>query len=241
MRLNTSKFLALVICTAGLLLGPSQSCHGGGLLPIPFDPNAAAFLGANGLLSYNVANGEVHSTASALALTFNSQTQLGGADFAGLSGQIDTDFFVNQDGSFRANGSGFALTGILSYDGTNLTGTLLTGNFTNDGPAPAGPPTWTLDALFDVSGGLLTQPNLLANGATLPAQFAIGGQVGIDFFAENRTSGTLGDFTASFSGKIKDQGGPVSIAEPSSWALAMIAVVVLSLFGLNKKRPAPAS
>jgi hypothetical protein len=243
MRPNPSNFLALIVCTAGLsLLGPGRSCHGGGLLPFAFDPNGPTFLGANGSLSYDASIGEFRGTA--LPLTLSSPLLPGGADFVRFSGnpQLSFEFFVNPDGTFQKDGSGFDLTGTLSIGGTTISGTLLSGDFTAFGAEPAGPPTWVANALFDTSGGLLTEPIPLADGTTLPAPFAIGGPpVGVDFFAENIASSTLGDFTASFSGKIKDQGGPVSIAEPSSWVLAMIAIILLGLLGPVRKRLAPAS
>jgi hypothetical protein len=213
------------------------------LLPFSFDPNGPTFLGANGILSYDASTGEFSGTAR--PLTLSSPQLPGGSGFVRFSGdsQLGFDFFVNPDGTFQRDPDGFNLTGTLSIGGTKISGTLLSGDFTAFGAEPTGPPTWVANALFDTSGGLLTQPIPLADGMTLPAQFAIGGPpVGMDFFAENVTSGTLGNFTASFSSdKVKPQGGPVGVPEPSSWVPAMIALIVLGLFRRVRKRLAPAS
>jgi hypothetical protein len=235
--------LALIVCTAGLVLGPYRSCHGGGLLPFNFDPNGPTFLGANGSLSYDASTGEFGGTA--LPLTLSSPELPGGAGFVRFVGnsQLSFDLFVNPDGTFQQDGAGFDLTGTLLIGGTKVSGTLLSGDFTTFGAAPAGPPTWVADALFDTGGGLLTQSIPLNDGTTLPALFPIGGApVGIDFFTENVSSGNLGTFTANFSsGKVKPQGGPTILPEPSSWVLAMIAILLLGLFGHVRKRLVPAA
>ncbi len=84
---------------------------------------------------------------------------------------------------------------------------------------------------------MLTQSNPLADGTTFPTQFPIGGPpVGIDFLAEHVSSGTLGDFTHNFSDDFKTIFNPTTIAEPASWALGMIAIVILSGFGFISKR-----
>jgi hypothetical protein len=233
----------MIVCFAGLsLLGSDRPSYGGGLLPFTFDPDAPTFLGANGSLSYDASTGEFRG--SALALTLSSPF-LPGPGFDRFSGrpQVSFDLFVNPDGTFQKDGTGFDLTGTLSVGGTSVTGTLLSGDFTAFGAEPPGPPTWVANALFDTTGGLLTQPHPLADGTTLPTLFPTGGApVGIDFFVENVTSGTPGDFTQSFiSSKVKPEGGPISAPEPASGVLAPVGLIVLIVFGLIRKRPAPAS
>jgi hypothetical protein len=235
MRRTTSTHLVRIVCTAGLLLlGPARLGYGQ-LLNIQFNPNGPVFLAANGSLNYDVATGEFSGTG--VPLTYSSSTLPGGG-FVTFSGnpQFSFDLFVNPDGTFRSNGAGFDLSGTLNVGGTAISGTLLSGDFTAFGSEPAGPPTWVSNALFDATGGALTAPIPLADGSTLPTQFSIGGSlVGIDFFAENVTSGTLGDFHQSFgSDDLKSMGG-ATIPEPASGVLAMIAVAVLCCFGLVKK------
>jgi hypothetical protein len=243
MRRNTSTYLAGIVCAAILLfLGPGRPCHGQGMLPFQFDPDGAVGLGTNSDLSYDASTGEFHGTS--LPLTLSSSTLPGGADFVRFSGNplLSFDLFVNPDGTFRSNGSGFDLTGTLSIGGTNLSGTLLSGDFTAFGADPASPPTWVANALFDTTGGLLTQSNPLADGTTLAAQFPIdGAPVGVDFFAEHVSSGTLGDFTQNFSDAGKVMFGPTSIPEPASWVLVLIGIVVLGSIGLVKRRTTPGS
>ncbi len=243
MRRNTSTYLAGIFCATVLLfLAPDRPCRGQGLLPFQFDPNGPAGLGINSDLSYDASTGEFRGTS--LPLTLSSSTLPGGADFVRFSGDplLSFDFFVNPDGTFRSDGSGFDLTGTISIGGTNISGTLLSGDFTAFGADPASPPTWVANALFDTTGGLLTQSNPLADGTTLPAQFPIDGtQVGIDFDIEHDSSGTLGDFTQDFSGDGKVVFGPTSIPEPASWVLALIGIVVVGSIGLVKKRTTPGS
>ena len=242
MRRNISTGLAGIVCAAGLLLlGPDRPCDAD-LLNFQFDPNGPTILATNGSLSYDASTGEFQGTSLPLTLT---SPLLPGSGFVRFSGdpQLSFDLFVNPDGTFQKDPDGFNLTGTLSIGGTNISGTLLSGDFTAFGADPAGPPTWVANALVDTTGGLLTQPTLLADGTTLPTLFPAGGApLGIDFFVENVTSGTLGDFTESFSsGKVKVQGGPTLVPEPPSWAIAAIGLVVLSLFTLIRKRTAPAS
>ncbi len=147
MRRMTSTHLLGIVCATGLLLlGPARPSFGGGLLNFQFDPNGPAGLTINGGLSYDASTGEFSGTS--VPLTLSSSTIPGGAGFVRFSGdpQLSFDLFVNQDGTFAGNGAGFDLTGTLSIGGTNISGTLLTGDFTAFGAEPAGPPTWVANA-----------------------------------------------------------------------------------------------
>lgn len=136
MRRNISTGLAGIVCAAGLLLlGPDRPCYGQGLLPFTFDPNGPTFLGTNGSLSYDASTGEFQGTGLPLTL---SSPLLPGSGFVRFSGnpQLSFDLFVNPDGTFRRDGAGFDLTGTLSIGATNISGTLLSGDFTAFGAEP---------------------------------------------------------------------------------------------------------
>jgi hypothetical protein len=239
MRWIISNYVLGIVCATGLLLlVPDRPCFGQGLLDFQFDPNGPLILGINGSLDYNASTGEFSGTS--LPLTLSSSTLPGGESFVRFSGnpQLSFDLFVNPNGTFQKDPDGFNLSGTLSIGGTKISGTLLSGNFTAFGAESPGLPTWVANALVTPTGGLLTQAQTLANGSTLPPQFPIRGlSIGIDFFAENVTSGTLGDFTQSFSSSsIKDDTGLTMAPEPATWMLWTVAIAILSVFGFVTKR-----
>jgi hypothetical protein len=145
---------------------------------------------------------------------------------------------VDRNGNFVSNGTGVALTGGVDIDGDgtdDASGTLLTGAITAFGAGPAGPPTVGFNGLFRVTGGLLTSPVILSDGGKLPAQFPIGSVGGFIVFAEDVTSGILGDFAASFaSDRVKPNLG-LAIPEPGSLMLALAGTVALGGYGLVRR------
>ncbi len=243
MMRNTSTHVAAIAFACGLLfLGPDRPCHAGGLLQFQFDPNGPTIAAANGTLNYDASTGEFSGSAAPLTL---SSTLLPGSGVATFSSDsvLSFDFFVNPDGSFRSDPDGFNLNGTLSIGGDRITGGLLSGDFYAFGAEPAGPPAWVANALADPNGGLLSRYETLVDGSILPPLFPVGGlPMGIDFFVEGVTSGVLGDFSQSFSGyNLKEDVGLASIPEPSSGMMAIIAIMVLSVFRFARKRLAPAS
>lgn len=202
-----------VVCA--LLLAATSSRAD--LIPITLDPNGPTISGEiGGTLSYDAATGEF--------LSQTIPTVLGGSTvpsmlaFFDFTGTTSIDLFVNADGSFRGNGGGLSISGgsLTLADGTTVTGPFLTGTITAFGAQPAGVPTLTFDGLFQVTGGSLTAPIALNSGGSLPALFTVGQTGGFFVSAEDVTSGTLGDFTSSFSSdSVKDQEGAI-VPEPSS-------------------------
>ncbi len=238
MHWNTSsRRVAIVWATGLLLLCPSRFCHAG-LLNFQLNPNGPVVLGINGSLSFDSSTGEFSSTT--VPLTFSSPTLPGGG-FVRFSGATETiDLFVNSDGTFRGNGTGFDLTGALSIGGTNISGTLLTGSITDFGADSAGPPTLAFNGLFKITGGLLTAPIALDGGGTLPTQFPLGAAPGgFILFAETVASGTLGDFTSSFSStSVKKNDGLVlaSVPEPATvWLLVIGLAAIIGFVGITKR------
>jgi hypothetical protein len=208
-----------VVCV--LLLAATSSRAG--LIPITLDPNGPTIQGVSGSLSYNAGTGE-----------FQSQTtpaDLGAASLPGMlaffdfTGTTTIDLFVNADGSFNRNGSGLSISGgtLSLSDGTVVTGPFLTGTITAFGADPPGPATRNFDGLFQVSGGSLTEPIALNSGGSLPALFTVGQTGGFFVSAEDVTSGTLGDFTSSFSSdSVKDEEGALAVPEPSSLVTGLV-------------------
>lgn len=208
-----------VLCALLLATAPSQA----GLIPITLDPNGPTIAGEiGGTLSYNAGTGEFLSQTIPTVLSASSLPPPPNALFD-FSGTTSIDLFVNADGSFRGDGSGLSISGgsLTLSDGTTVTGPFLTGTITAFGAQPAGVPTLTFDGLFQVTGGSLTAPIALDSGGSLPALFSVGQTGGFFVSAEDVTSGTLGDFTSSFSSdSVKDQEGSI-VPEPSSLFLGL--------------------
>jgi hypothetical protein len=236
-----------ILSAAGLgllaLMFSAGQC-GAGLLTIPFDPNGPDVTGSGGSLTYNATTGELQGT---LTPAFYSSNSLPGPNqILPLSGSpsLSIDLFVNPDGTFKGNGTGFELSGSLSVEGTTISGVLLSGSVSGFGADSAGPPPTEFDGLFTIDGGPLTQSRPLMGGGTLPTQFPIGSFGGFDLVAEDAISGILGDFQHDFSsGNVNDEAGLV-VPEPSSWALTAAGLtMLLVLRGAGRvvrfSRPAP--
>jgi hypothetical protein len=193
-------------------------------------------------MTYDAATMEL--AGSAQALTIDSPS-FGGSGVVRLSSnsQINYDFRVGHDSSFLGDGTGFELTGTASLNGTTLSGILLRGTITNFGAAPPTPGTWESNLEIAPTGGLLSQPYTGANAITQSALFPEGGpNLGMEVYAEKTTGGTPGDFSLSFSdASDKFVFDTLSIAEPSSGVIAVIAMVILGLLGFARKRTAPAA
>jgi hypothetical protein len=207
-----------VVCALLLAAAPSWA---GGLIPITLDPNGPTIQGVDGTLSYNAGTNEFQSQTTPAVLGASSLPSM--LAFFDFTGTTTIDLFVNADGSFNRNGSGLSISGgtLTLSDGTVVSGPFLTGTITAFGADPPGPPTRNFDGLFDVLGGSLTAPIALNSGGSLPALFTEGQTAGFFVSAEDVTSGTLGDFTSSFSSdSVKDEVGAL-IPEPSSLFLGL--------------------
>jgi hypothetical protein len=193
-------------------------------------------------MTYNAATMELEGSAQALTICSPS---FGGSGVVRLSrdSQISYDLNVGHDSSFLGNGGGFELTGTASLNGTTLSGILLQGTITNFGAEPPTPGTWESNFEIAPTGGLLSRSYTGADGTTQSAPFPEGGpNLGMEVFAEQTTSGTPGDFSVSFSdANDKFVFDTLSISEPSSGLIAVIALVILGLLGFARKRTAPAA
>jgi hypothetical protein len=210
---------------AGLMLLLTAAPGRAGLLQ--FQLGTPVVFSGNGSLTYNATTGEFQSTLT--PLTYNSPSLPGGfVTFSG-QGQTTIDLFVNHNGNFQNNGTGFTLTGQVTLGTHTFNDTLLTGDITAFGADAAGPPTRAFNGLFTITGGQLTQNN---------GGFTVGETGGFILFAENVTSGTLGDFTQSFtSSSVKGPAGPaVSGPEPATLLLGLVGVGGLLLAGRGRKR-----
>jgi len=189
------------------------------LIPITLDPNGPTIQGEiGGTLSYNAGTGEFQSQTIPTVLGAASLPNPMFALFD-FTGTTTIDLFVNADGSFNSNGSGLSISGgsLTLPDGTVVSGPFLSGTITAFGADPPGPATRNFDGLFQVTGGSLTAPIALISGGSLPALFTVGQTGGFFVSAEDVTSGTLGDFTSSFSSdSVKDEEGALIVPEPSS-------------------------
>lgn len=203
-----------VVCALLLAAAPSRA----DLIPITLDPNGPTILGVFGSLSYNAGTGEFQSLTTPADLGAASLPNNMPA-FFDFFGTTTIDLFVNTDGSFNRNGSGLSISGgsLTLPDGTVVSGPFLSGTITAFGADPRGPATRNFDGLFQVTGGSLTAPIALNSKGSLPALFTVGQTGGFFVSAEDVTSGTLGDFTSSFSSdSVKDEEGALIVPEPSS-------------------------
>jgi hypothetical protein len=215
------------------VLLPAQLCRAGGLLNFQLNPEGPIIGLGSGTLNYNALTGEFSGTM--VPLTYSSPNLPGNGTGTFSSNSLFTfTFYVNSDGSFRSDPDGFNLMGTLTLNGLNppvhLSGSLLSGDFYDFGAEPPGPPEWVSNALVNPTGGLLTAPQQMVG---VPVQFPLTGPpIGIDFFVNNVTSGTLGDFTQSFtSSDVSGVFGQV-IPEPATWVPATIGLgAVLLCFG----------
>ena len=190
-----------------LLFGPAPVCRAD-LVPIDFAPAGPVILGINGSLAYNSTTGVFHSDVVPIIYA-PAPASPGFANISGTA-QITIDLKVDNTGAFVSNGAGLTVTGTLSGGGiAPVSGTLLTGQITDFGAQPAGPPTWTSDGLFTIEGGALTGNIPLSAGGTMFGGFTVGQTGGFILNAENVTNGQLGDFTSDFaSSRVKVKIGP---------------------------------
>jgi hypothetical protein len=223
-----------------LLLLPAPVCRAD-LVPISFPPNGPLISGINGSLTYKATTEVFH--IDALPLTYAPAPAAGGfATFAGTA--ITIDLKVDSTGAFISNGAGLTVTGSLDLDGdgtADATGTLLTGQITNFGADPAGPPTRAFDGLFTIEGGLLTTNIPLSGGGMLFGGFTVGQKGGFILNAENVTKGNLGDFSSDFaSSQTKVKIGPaVPVPEPAAGTLALIGALGLGAASLCRRGRRP--
>jgi len=208
--------LFAIVCVLLLTAAPGRATT----LPIGLDPNGPTILGVGGNLSYNASTGEFSSQTIPTVLSLPSLSPP--YTYFDFTGTTSIDLFVNPDGSFLSNGTGLSISGgSLTFAGTLVTGPFLTGTITAFGADSPGPPTRTFNGLFQVTGGSLTAPISLPSGGSQPALFTVGQTDGFFVYGEDYTSGTLGDFSSSFSSdSVKDQEG-VIVPEPASLTLAL--------------------
>jgi hypothetical protein len=222
MRKPLCKRLAgLGLAAALLSLAATPPCQAGPLPP-GIDPAGPVILGFNGRLAYDAGSGNFHSQLTPLFYTAGDTV----TPFTG-PGTTVFDLFVDRNGDFARNGTGFRLTGNVRLGGTDYSGDLLLGRVTGFGAEPAGPPSRNFGGLFDIEGGALTGR----------ADFPVGSTGAFILTAENVRGGTLGDFTQNFSSdSAKVLIGPVAAPEPPSWILGLVGVGTLAGWGLLRKR-----
>jgi PEP-CTERM motif len=223
----------LVAVCALLLPTPGRA----GFLTIQPDPNGPTIDSAYpyGTLTYNAASGNFHSDSLAQFLARLDPSLFGVFD---PSSTVSIDLFVDTSGNFVSNGTGFVLTGEVDfYDPTlttvigSVSGDLLDGTITAFGAAPPGPEPGGVPGLFNglfvIQGGQLTQPVTLFDMSTLSVYSL--GQIGyFQLTAEDAFSGTLGDFSSSFSSTTgKAEAGPVAVPEPATVSLSLLGAGVL--------------
>jgi hypothetical protein len=194
----------------------------GGPVVLSFNLN---FNGLKDALTYDAATGKFHTEMAPLVYTTPGGTM---ASFTG-PGSLVLDLTVGPGGALA--GGTFQLSGTVDLGGAVFSGDLLDGTVTAFGADPAGPPSWAFNALFTIEGGALTaDPTLTGFASGSPGEF-IG-------FAENVTTGTLGDFTQNFaSSSVKSDVG-VPIPEPASLALALVGAAVATGVGAWRQRRA---
>ncbi len=205
MTVCTFRCLGALALVLGVLLWSPATARAG-LLPINYIPNSPQVGGSNGSIAYTASTGDFKVALSAASLQYTAPLILKAPFFATFTGVLSIDLTVDHNGNFVANGTGVSLTGTLTLsklqDGATpvtFSGTLLTGTVTNFGAQMAGPPSLSFDGYFSVTGGALTQTMTDSKGNSVFGGFSVGQLGGFQLVAENVTSGTLGDFTSSFS------------------------------------------
>jgi hypothetical protein len=220
--LSAGTWLALVLP----VLLPFTSARAD-LVGVEFDPGQPSILSFQGSVTYSAASQTFHSDMT--PLTFSAPFVAGGfTPFTG-TGKTSIDLLVDSNGAFVANGTGVSVTGSVNINGTGYTGTdadpLLFGHIISFGAEAAGPPTRLFDGLFVVDGG-----ELIGAGG-----FFIGEKAGFIIYAENVTTGTLGDFKQDFKSTTdKSELGPV-IPEPRTLFLGCLALGLFAGYGLLRK------
>jgi hypothetical protein len=227
------RLLLFVLSVVALGSAAERPCRAD-LIPITFDPSKPIVnsldIAGLGSLTYNATTHEFSHTGTLAQLT---GTMLAGSPVTITSPPtpptVSLDLFVDNSGSFLANGTGFLLRGTVTINGTVVAGTtaadpLLAGTITAFGAQGPMPPTWTASALFTATGGELTRPLPAIGGGSI-VLFPVGSAGGAILAVENVTSGILGNFAANFSSnRIKDLEG-ILVPEPPSMTLALLAIV----------------
>lgn len=236
----------LVFALAVLVLVPAGSCQGG-LIQFSLDPNYPVILGINGSLTYNAATQQFHSETD--LLTYSADFLPTGFVFFS-SGRTVIDLLADSAGNLVSGLAGLKMTGELDLDedGTidvagDAATPLLFGQVLAFGAEAAGPPTRVFNGLWEIQGGKLTETIALSGGGSVFGGFPQGPSTstfgGFFLFAENVTSGTLGDFTSDFSSdSVKDNVGVVT-PEPTSLAMGLAGGSLLGAFGYVRRRGLP--
>jgi hypothetical protein len=210
----------------GLLLAPS-TCRADFLLPLNFQPGGPIVSGSNGSLTYDATTHDFHATLSSSSLIYAAPFVTPSGFVLITGGTLTMDLTVDNNGAFVANGTGLKLTGSVTINGADFTGTLLTGVITAFGAQDAGPPTREFNGYITISGGALTQTKPGTGGKSVFGGFPVGQPGGFRLIAEDVTSGTLGNFVQNFSSdSVKPEVG-VLVPEPSTLVLWLTGAVVL--------------
>jgi hypothetical protein len=208
-------------------------CRAGPLLPLDFQPGAPNVSGSNGSLTYNAATGDFQAALTGASLVYSAPS-VAPRGFVPFSGSLMMDLTVDHNGNFVSNGTGLVLTGTVTINGAIFTGTLLTAKITAFGADDAGPPTRAFDGLFEITGGALTTTQPGTGGQDVSGGFPVGSLGGFMLSAEDVTSGTLGDFTRSFSSTTNKPLIGVLTPEPSTIALVLTGAAGLAWWRKRK-------
>lgn len=231
-RISLRRFGLALALGVHFLVAPSH-CRAGPLLTLDFQPGAPNVSGSNGGITYDAATGDFHAMLSGASLVYAAPS-VAPRGFAPFSGSLNMDVMVDHNGNFVSNGTGLVLTGSVTINGAVFSGTLLTAKITAFGADDAGPPTRTFDGVFEITGGALTTTQPGTGGEDVSGGFPVGSLGGFILSAEDVRSGTLGDFTQSFS----STGGKPLIGvltpEPSTLVLALTGAVGLTWWRKRK-------
>jgi hypothetical protein len=224
--------LALVGSLA--ILGASES-RAAGLIPIIFDQSRPVIVATDGSVAYNASTGGFNVQATGLFFVADDLPK-GLPQVPVDSGSAVINLTLDHSGNLLGAGS-IALSGGIDFDQDgkeDVSGSLVTGTVTAFGAAGPGPAPWEFDGLFTFTGGGLTQSSIpLSGGGTYSDLFKVGQTGAFDLVIEQRVSGILGDFLASFSGNTDK--GPVAgvpVPEPSTSTLQLLALAGVAGSGL---------
>jgi hypothetical protein len=235
MRMKSTRFAGLCLAPALVLVIPLVGQAG--LLSIPFDPNGPTITNSAGALTLNAAAGGLSISGVPVSLD-GASLPVSGA-FSGMSAQ-SINLVVDASGDFVSGAAGYNLTGNLDLNGDgqpDASGNLLSGNIFRFGAQTSGPTPYSVDGLFHVTGGALTQAIPLTGGGTMSSLFSMGEEVGFLATFLQFTQGSPGDFSQdATAGDGFETTTPTTVPAPGSLTLAFLGVTILSLYGFLENR-----